>query len=123
MELGVFGMALSQPALPRWLDISVSQTWILDLSVLNLPYTAWFFTYNYLLATVPVPEAVVLQLLRQGMIGFVASIASDTISNSLHVVKTYRQVNETRISYGENAFRLLCCLQCSCIAIHLTNAI
>ena len=24
---------------------------------------------------------------------------SDTVSNSLHVVKTYRQVNETRIGY------------------------
>lgn len=32
--------------------------------------------------------------------GFCASLVSDTISNSLRVVKTYRQVNETRISYS-----------------------
>lgn len=36
---------------------------------------------------------------RQAFIGFCASVVSDSISNSLRVVKTYRQVNETRISY------------------------
>ena len=38
-------------------------------------------------------------LLRQAFIGFVASVISDTVSNSLRVVKTYRQVNATRIGY------------------------
>ena len=32
-----------------------------------------------------------------------ASVASDTVSNSLHVLKTYRQVNETRIGYVDAA--------------------
>lgn len=32
-----------------------------------------------------------------------ASIASDSISNSLRVVKTYRQVNATRIGYMDAA--------------------
>jgi hypothetical protein len=41
--------------------------------------------------------------LRQAFIGFVASIISDTVSNSLRVVKTYRQVNETRIGYFDAA--------------------
>lgn len=43
------------------------------------------------------------KLLRQAFIGFVASVASDTVSNSLRVVKTYRQVNATRIGYTESA--------------------
>lgn len=43
------------------------------------------------------------KLARQAFIGFVASVVSDTISNSLRVVKTYRQVNETRIGYFDAA--------------------
>jgi hypothetical protein len=31
-----------------------------------------------------------------------ASIVSDSVSNSLRVVKTYRQVNDTNIGYGES---------------------
>lgn len=37
--------------------------------------------------------------MRSAFIGFVASVISDTVSNSLRVVKTYRQVNEVRIGY------------------------
>ncbi|KAG1743867.1 mitochondrial carrier domain-containing protein [Suillus lakei] len=43
------------------------------------------------------------KLLRSAVIGFAASIASDTISNSLRVLKTYRQVNATRIGYADAA--------------------
>ena len=39
------------------------------------------------------------KLVRQAFIGFVASVISDTVSNSLRVVKTYRQVHATRIGY------------------------
>ncbi|KIK64133.1 hypothetical protein GYMLUDRAFT_71572 [Collybiopsis luxurians FD-317 M1] len=62
----------------------------------------WFGTYNLLQDKIPVPDHVAQKLLRQAFIGFIASIVSDTVSNSLRVLKTYRQVNETRISY-ENA--------------------
>lgn len=31
-----------------------------------------------------------------------ASIVSDSVSNSLRVVKTYRQVNDTKVGYGES---------------------
>ncbi len=41
----------------------------------------------------------IVWLLRLAFIGFVASIISDSVSNSLRIVKTYRQVNETRVSY------------------------
>jgi len=42
-------------------------------------------------------------LLRLAFIGFIASIVSDSVSNSLRVVKTYRQVNDTKVSYFEAA--------------------
>ncbi|KZV60101.1 mitochondrial carrier [Peniophora sp. CONT] len=63
----------------------------------------WFGTYNFLSANLPPPHTIVQKLARQAFIGFAASVVSDTISNSLRVVKTYRQVNETRIGYFDAA--------------------
>ncbi|KAF8876059.1 mitochondrial carrier domain-containing protein [Infundibulicybe gibba] len=63
----------------------------------------WFGTYNYLDANLPLPSTLLQTLARQAFIGFCASVISDTVSNSLRVVKTYRQVNETRISYWQSA--------------------
>ncbi|KAF8836107.1 mitochondrial carrier [Paxillus ammoniavirescens] len=63
----------------------------------------WFGTYNYLDANLPLPTTLGEKLLRSAFIGFVASIASDSISNSLRVLKTYRQVNATRIGYMDAA--------------------
>ncbi|KAK7460553.1 hypothetical protein VKT23_009273 [Stygiomarasmius scandens] len=63
----------------------------------------WFVTYNTLQDSIPVPDSKVEKLLRQAFIGFVASIISDTVSNSLRVLKTYRQVNETKIGYLDAA--------------------
>ncbi|KAI6005141.1 mitochondrial carrier domain-containing protein [Pisolithus orientalis] len=63
----------------------------------------WFGTYNYLDAVLPLPVTLAQKFLRSAFIGFVASVASDSISNSLRVVKTYRQVNATRISYIDAA--------------------
>ncbi|KAG2119298.1 mitochondrial carrier [Suillus clintonianus] len=63
----------------------------------------WFGTYNYLNEVLPLPVTLPQKLLRSAVIGFAASIASDTISNSLRVLKTYRQVNATRIGYTDAA--------------------
>ncbi|KAF8057567.1 mitochondrial carrier domain-containing protein [Lyophyllum atratum] len=63
----------------------------------------WFGTYNYLEANLPLAHTLFQKLLRRAFIGFVASVVSDTISNSLRVIKTYRQVNETRIGYADAA--------------------
>ncbi|KAF8599992.1 mitochondrial carrier [Ceratobasidium sp. AG-I] len=65
----------------------------------------WFATYNYLSETITEPPKHPLfpWLLRLAFIGFCSSVVSDTISNSLRVVKTYRQVNDTRVSYSEAA--------------------
>ena len=59
----------------------------------------WFGTYNYLSGALPPPTNLGEKLLRQAFIGFCASVISDSVSNSLRVVKTYRQVHETRIGY------------------------
>ncbi|KAG8733069.1 hypothetical protein FRC11_008904 [Ceratobasidium sp. 423] len=65
----------------------------------------WFATYNYLsdVLTEPPKHPLFWWLLRLAFIGFCASIVSDSISNSLRVVKTYRQVNDTKVSYTEAA--------------------
>lgn len=57
--------------------------------------------YNYLSEAITEPprHPLIWWLLRLAFIGFCASIVSDSISNSLRVVKTYRQVNDTKISY------------------------
>lgn len=61
----------------------------------------WFATYNVLSANLPMPDEgdVWGRLARQAFIGFVASVVSDTCSNSLRVIKTYRQVHTKRVSY------------------------
>ena len=63
----------------------------------------WFGTYNYLDETLPQPHTIVEKLLRQAFIGFCASVVSDSISNSLRVVKTYRQVHRSRVGYMQSA--------------------
>ncbi|KNG49744.1 carrier protein [Stemphylium lycopersici] len=69
----------------------------------------WFAVYNFLSETITEPpkSQIGWWLLRAAVIGFCASVASDTISNSLRVVKTYRQVHATRISYTEAAKRVI----------------
>ncbi|KXN83252.1 hypothetical protein AN958_01657 [Leucoagaricus sp. SymC.cos] len=63
----------------------------------------WFGTYNFLQSHLPPAYTILEKLFRQAFIGFCSSVVSDTISNSLRVVKTYRQVNHTRVSYVEAA--------------------
>ncbi|KAK4697198.1 hypothetical protein P7C70_g8249, partial [Phenoliferia sp. Uapishka_3] len=59
----------------------------------------WFATYNYLNTTLPPSTSLLTKLLRSAFIGFVASVVSDTISNSLRVLKTYRQVHRKKVTY------------------------
>ncbi|AAW45194.2 hypothetical protein CNH03310 [Cryptococcus deneoformans JEC21] len=67
----------------------------------------WFGTYNYLQATLPLPHTIIQKLFRQAFIGFAASLVSDTSSNSLRVVKTYRQVHEGDVGYLTAAKRIV----------------
>ncbi|EXM15627.1 hypothetical protein FOTG_16025 [Fusarium oxysporum f. sp. vasinfectum 25433] len=59
----------------------------------------WFATT----ITEPPRYPLVWWLLRLAFIGFCASVISDSITNPLRVVKTYRQVNDTKVSYAEAA--------------------
>lgn len=74
----------------------------------RLPDTLWFCrfaTYNYLQGALPPPppDSLLLRLLRQALIGFTASLISDTLSNCLRVVKTYRQVSRRSVGYAQAA--------------------
>ena len=51
----------------------------------------WFVTFNFLQARVPQQKETKKKLLRNAVIGIVASAVSDTVSNSLRVVKTVKQ--------------------------------
>lgn len=68
--------------------------------------------YNLLTEVIQEPPKsdLFLWLLRLAFIGFVASVISDSVSNSLRVIKTYRQVNDTKVSYGKTSpvFHLSC---------------
>ncbi|KAM7222514.1 mitochondrial carrier [Rhypophila decipiens] len=70
----------------------------------------WFATYNTLDGAIPPPskdDELLLWLLRLAFIGFVASVVSDSVSNSLRVVKTYRQVNDVEVSYTQAATNVI----------------
>jgi len=69
----------------------------------------WFFVNNFLEERLPkAPEGETGQkLLRSAGIGFCASITSDTISNSLRVLKTVRQTSKEAISYPDAAKQII----------------
>lgn len=73
--------------------------------------------YNLLTEVIQEPpkSELLLWLLRLAFIGFVASIISDTVSNSLRVIKTYRQVNDTQVSYSKQLLSFVC--HCSFLAL------
>lgn len=61
----------------------------------------WFFTYNYLSEKIPKQETTLGELGRRAMLGFSASAVSDTCSNSIRVVKVYKQSSEVALTYPE----------------------
>ncbi len=62
----------------------------------------WFAVYNMLQEKVPTPSGKLERLGRNAGIGFASSVVSDTLTNSLRVVKTYRQTSAVRISYAQS---------------------
>lgn len=65
----------------------------------------WFFVYNSLNASLPQYEEMYKKLMRSAVIGFCASAVSDTFSNSIRVVKVYKQANTEKITYTETLKR------------------
>lgn len=67
----------------------------------------WFFTYNFLDEYLPRYEDRLSKLARSAVIGFAASAISDTCSNSIRVIKVYKQANEEAITYPQALKRVL----------------
>lgn len=59
----------------------------------------WFTTFNYLDHKLAQQTDPLKKLARNASIGFCSSVVSDTVSNSIRVVKTYRQTHTDKISY------------------------
>jgi len=59
----------------------------------------WFFTYNYLDHSLPKYTETAKKLGRSAIMGFCASVVSDTCSNSIRVIKTTKQTSKEAISY------------------------
>jgi hypothetical protein len=67
----------------------------------------WFATYNYLSAELPKADGFFEKLARSALIGFSATAVSDTLSNSIRVVKVYKQSNTEAIGYPEAVKRVI----------------
>lgn len=67
----------------------------------------WFFVYNYLSSVIPQYEDTAMKLSRSAFIGFCSSAVSDTCSNSIRVIKVYKQANTEAVSYPEALKRVI----------------
>lgn len=61
----------------------------------------WFYTYNYLSEKIPKRENKIEELGRRALLGFCSSAVSDTCSNSIRVVKVYKQSSTEVVSYPQ----------------------
>lgn len=59
----------------------------------------WFFTYNLLSEKIPKQDDQLRELGRRAVIGFCSSAVSDTCSNSIRVIKVYKQSSPEAMSY------------------------
>mmetsp|Transcript_29703 Transcript_29703/g.28409 ORF Transcript_29703/g.28409 Transcript_29703/m.28409 type:complete len:301 (-) Transcript_29703:372-1274(-) len=67
----------------------------------------WFFVYNYLSEHLPKTDDFAMKLGRSAIIGFSASAVSDTCSNSIRVIKVYKQANTEAVTYPEALRRVI----------------
>lgn len=63
----------------------------------------WFFTYNYLSEKIPKQDDQLKELGRRALLGFCSSAVSDTCSNSIRVLKVYKQSHPEQLSYPQVA--------------------
>jgi hypothetical protein len=59
----------------------------------------WFFTYNFLSEKIPKQDTQLGELGRRAILGFCSSAVSDTCSNSIRVVKVYKQSYPEQLTY------------------------
>ncbi|CAB9512143.1 Mitochondrial carrier protein [Seminavis robusta] len=67
----------------------------------------WFATYNYLSEKIPKQDTQVAELGRRALMGFCSSAVSDTCSNSIRVMKVYKQSHPEQLAYPEVLRRVL----------------
>lgn len=68
----------------------------------------WFFVYNSLNEYLPKYEDdKLMKLARSALMGFSASAVSDSCSNSIRVIKVYKQANTESITYPEALKRVI----------------
>ena len=73
------------------------------LSQAFLGHYFWYGTYNAVDARLATPASLAGQLGRNAAVGFASSAVSDTATNSLRVLKTFRQTSEAPVTYMEAA--------------------
>jgi hypothetical protein len=59
----------------------------------------WFATYNLMSEYIPKQDTQLMELGRRALIGFCSSAVSDTCSNSIRIVKVYKQSHAQQMSY------------------------
>ncbi len=77
---------------------------VASASATMLGHYPWFVTNNYLDFYIPkynFDTERLKALVRAAGIGFCCTLVSDTISNSVRVMKTVKQTSETQITYKE----------------------
>ena len=67
----------------------------------------WFTVFNVLQEKIPKQEGELGKLGRNAFIAFVATCVSDTLSNSIRVIKVYKQANTEAIGYPEAVKRVI----------------
>jgi hypothetical protein len=67
----------------------------------------WFYTNNQLRTTLPQFDFTYGKYVRNAVIGFASACVSDTISNSLRVLKTTRQTSMEPVGYVESARQII----------------
>lgn len=61
----------------------------------------WFATYNLLSEKIPKQDSQLNELGRRALIGFCSSAVSDTCSNSIRVMKVYKQSHPDQLTYPQ----------------------
>ena len=88
----------------------ISKLWHGSMGAMSATWVGhfpWFFTNNYLTKTLPKFDFENGKYVRNALIGFCSSVVSDSISNSLRVVKTTKQTSLEPISYSQTVQQIL----------------
>jgi hypothetical protein len=88
----------------------VSKLWHGSLGAMSATWVGhfpWFFTNNYLTKHLPKFDFENGKYVRNAFIGFCSSIVSDSISNSLRVVKTVKQTSIEPVTYPQAVKQIL----------------